>query len=248
MKTQPVIRTVGLDYPPYVLHGTTRSSADAFLKGVDVPKHRRQRTMSEWGEDIIYVSEPTAPQAALMFGEHGGAGFGGRVLLEFELQPGAEILDMSHELVRRGSFGRVPFEICLRPAITEDMKLWLNEARIRHGVPPLSKDRLGAVDPESDEFSPYEYLPLLKDYAHDRGLAGIRVQDETILVDPEVIIGARQLTKREMRQIERERDLDEDPSLFSETCLEPPPEAFGQETLFRKPELFRRRNSKGRIK
>lgn len=197
---QPKVRTIGVDFPTRVVHGTTAKSAKAFVEGRDLPARERSRTLSEFGPDVIYTAEKTAPHQALMFGTHGG-----RVVLELVLQPGRGILDLASEMQRRPPIGnKVPLAFRGRPSITDDMITWINEARERRGIKPLPHKKASSfLDPTDAAFWGGEYAPLLASYTRDRGYAGMRFTDETVIVDRNAIIGARRMKKHEVEALKR---------------------------------------------
>jgi len=191
---------VGQDYPDTVLHGTTRISANAFIQGKRPEK--TQKTLSEFGSDVIYVSELNVPHQALMFGTRGqgGKGFGGRELIYLYLRPGARMLDVRDEMSRQALWlHRVPIKFKDRPSFTDDMGEWLNEKRESRGLEPLS-DAIQRVDPTHKRFSPSEYAPMLASYARDRNYDGIRFADETVILNPKIIKGAKRVPKKEFEQ------------------------------------------------
>ena len=202
-------RTICGDYPSRVLHGTTRVSARAFRSGT--PPSRVQRTINEWG-DALLASERDIPQQALMFGEHGGKGFGGRVLLEFKLRCGQRVLDVSDEMHRTRSLGiprdAAPLRFRGRPSFTDDMGRWLLDKRAESGAEgerPMSLRRTTAlVDPTDPEFSGSEYLPLLAHYAKDRGYAAVRLADEVAILDRNAIEDVRTVSKREREALKEQ--------------------------------------------
>ena len=202
-------RVVCSDYPSRVLHGTTRASARAFKAGVE--PERVQKTINEWGDQLL-ASERDMPQQALMFGEHGGRGFGGRTLLEFKLRCGARVMDVSDEMHRTHSLGigdRAPVNFRGRPSFTDDMGRWLHEKRVASGAETERARGLtwatAVVDPTSSEFSGTEYLPMLAHYAKDRGYEAVRLADEVVLLDPKKTIEkVRVVPKRERDELKRQ--------------------------------------------
>lgn len=185
-------RTIGRDYPREVIHGTTHASARAFIAGRDLPERERKRTLSEFGADVIYVAEKTAPWQAIMFGTQGG-----RTLIEMTLDDGRKLLDLAPEMQRRPFVGTGPLTFKGRPSFTDDMGHWLDEKRAERGLKPLV-NATGLVDPTSPRFSSSEYPHLLANYVRDRGYAGMRFTDETVLVDRRAIKSARRLRKPEI--------------------------------------------------
>ena len=139
-----------------------------------------------------------------MFGLHGGKGFGGRTIIEFELRSGATVADLADEVQRRGldSEGGAQLLFCGRPSWTDDMAVWLNESRAAHGREPFSTAKaVGIVDPTHPDFFGHSYLPMLAHFMRDRGFAALRLTDETVILDQSVIVGARQLTRKEIEKL-----------------------------------------------
>lgn len=207
------VRRIGRDFPREVVHGTTNASARAFIEGRDLPERNRKRTLSEFGSGVVYVAEKTAPHQALMFG--GGAG---RAMIEMTLDEGREVLDLASEIQRRPFVGeKSPLAFKGRPSFTDDMARWLDEKRATRGLKPLT-DTLDRVDPTSPSFSTGEYPQLLAEYVRDRGYAGMRFTDETVLVDRSVIQKARRLKKAEiekLRAVERRMPAQSAGSLYT---------------------------------
>lgn len=220
---QPSVRTrvrrIGRDFPREVIHGTTRASARAFIEGRDLPERDRQKTLSEFGSNVVYVAEKTAPHQAVMFGTQHG-----RTMIEMTLAEGREVLDLAPEIQRRPFIGeKGPLAFKGRPSFTDDMGRWLDEKRAARGLKPLP-DAVERVDPTSSRFSAQEYPTLLADYVRDRGYAGMRFTDETVLVDRSVIQRARKLTKAEieaLKRVERRMPADRFASLYTRD-FEPP--------------------------
>lgn len=204
---EQVTRRVGSTFPSEVVHGTTGRSAKAFLAGEDLPEHERSRTLNEFGGDVLFTSEPTAPHQALMFGKGKSSSGGQRTLLSLKLKDGAEILDLGQYMVRRpkvGSEGTAVLDIQKRPPFTDDMADWLRESRAARNLPPLPVERVRqAVDPEHEGFDTELYAGLLPGYARDRGFAGFRTPDETVIVDRSVIQSARKVPATERRELEQ---------------------------------------------
>lgn len=197
------VRTVGIDFDSEVYHGTTRKSAAAFAKGMDLHELERSRTLSEFG-DVIYTAEGRAPHQALMFSS-GKSEQGARTLVALRLKEGSQVLDLSVHMTRRPMVGadKSVLEIKDRPTFTDDMATWLTERRASRGMKPLDLDTLSsATDPTHPNFDVKEYSSILASYAKDRGFAAMRLADETIIVDRSAIVGARKIDKKELTKLQ----------------------------------------------
>ena len=201
MVQKTVVRTVGKDFPGKVVHGTTRVALKAYKAGTE--PERKQKTLSEFGSGVIYVSEKKRPHQAIMFSEGGGTGHGGRTLAEFTLAPGTKVLDLMPEITRRPVLGHdVPLAFNGRPTFTDDMILWLNEARESRGVAPLPREEVvNFLDPTAPDFWGFEYPTLLVSYARNRGYGAIRLADETLILNRDVITSAKTVPAKERQKL-----------------------------------------------
>lgn len=198
--------TVGENFPSEVLHGTTGKSAKAFLANTDLPDRERNRTLNEYGGDVIFTAEHDNPHQALMFSS-GRSGGGARHLIALKLKPGSKVLNLASYMVRRpkiGSASTPVLEIQKPPPFTSDMAKWLNEAREKKGLQPLSEEAVDrAVNPQNPNFDTETYAGLLPGYAKDRGFAAFRLTDETVIVDRTAVEGARKVSKKERETAEQ---------------------------------------------
>lgn len=219
----PKVLTVGGGHSGKLVHGTTQKSAKHFIAGTDLPEGERSKTYSEWGDGVIYASDPEAPHQAVMFGSHRSTGAGGkRLLVEFKLRDGSKVLDLSDEVTRRPAValggGKEIVDFKGRPSVTDDMISWLKEKRAREGH-TREINYHSYMDPTHPDFSPHEYLTLLKSYAKDRGYAAVRTHDETVIVDRSAIESARKIGKADeerLRQTPRARKPYAGGNLYSE--------------------------------
>lgn len=198
--------TVGDGHEGRLLHGTTEKSAKHFLAGTDLPEGERSKTLSEWGEGVIYTSDHEAPHQALMFASHRSQGKGGkRLMMELQLRKGAKILDLSDEVTRRPAvaFGGGEEIVAFKgkPGITDDLHKWLVDRRAKLGAP--ERDVRHYVDPTHPEFHPSEYLSLLKSYAEDKGFSAVRLHDETVVLDRNAIESSRKMSGKEVEELKQ---------------------------------------------
>lgn len=191
------VRTVGVDHPGSLLHGTTTKSARAFVTGVPLPESERSRTLSEFGQGVVYGSDPEAPHQASMFSQGKG-----RTMVKLQLRPGSKVLDISDEVARRPAVGGGTLAFAGKPSYADDMGKWLQESRAGRGKALLPEDEVSAtVDPSHPRFHGGYHASLLAGYARGRGYDAIRMHDETVVANPAAIHSAQQLRPQEIKAV-----------------------------------------------
>ena len=194
---------VGEGHDGLFVHGTSSKGAKAIVaNGPSLSSGSNEHGANEFGA-ALYLSEHDRGQQALHF----SAGARDK-LVEFTLAKGTRLLDVRGDMARTarhsldGGQGVLKFK--KTPEWHEDFvehSLGKVTDQYKKYAPDWENRVRGSLTIGGKDFDVNSYTSRLKTYVKDKGMAGVRFHDETVLFDASVVVKSRVMSTAEKRKV-----------------------------------------------